>query len=234
MSRQKQKQQAKLLESILGPSQQQAGFDGMLGLDQRQQTKPGGFDITPEKILALESAGEHAMASTLATMYAGQEKERMQKQKQTQEQEIGQESFNRMAELLRSKKLGLGSKLKGQAFGGKTAESVGEFGSLSGALESMLVDRVSRGTLSNARFKYITETLLPKPNDRDATIRGKLKGLARELDLDPSVLEGKMKKEGAAEKEEGFVMMHDPEGNLRKVPKNKAIEAQRAGGKLVK
>jgi len=233
LGRQKQKQQAKLLESIFGTSQPQASFDEMLSLEQKP-SQPKGFEITPEKILALEAAGEHQMASTLATIYSGQEKERAQKQKLAQEQKAGQDSFDRMAELLKSKELGLGSKVKGQVFGGKTAEAVGEFESLSGALEAMLVDRVSRGTLSNARFKYITETLLPKPNDREATIRGKLKGLARELDLDPSVLEGKVKKEVSPEKEEGFVMMQDPEGNIRKIPRNKAIEAQRAGGKLVK
>lgn len=148
-----------------------------------------------------------------------------------QDQRVGQESFDRMAELLKEGKLGLGSKTLGKAFGGKRAEDVGEFESLSGALEAMLVDRVSRGTLSNSRFKYITETLLPKPNDRDRTIKGKMKALARELDLDPSVLGGES---GSSKQESGdFVFMKDPQGNVKRIPRNQAMSAQKAGGKLV-
>lgn len=96
---------------------------------------------------------------------------------------IGQDSLNRINELVEKGNVGFGSKV-GAFFGGETAKDVGEFESLTGALEAMLVDKVSRGTLSNARFKYITETLLPKPTDRENTIRGKIKALSRELDLD--------------------------------------------------
>lgn len=56
-------------------------------------------------------------------------------------------------------------------------ESIGEFDSLIGGLESSLVEMVNKGTLSDARFKYITETLLPKSSDTVSTIKGKLKGL---------------------------------------------------------
>jgi hypothetical protein len=50
---------------------------------------------------------------------------------------------------------------------------------------------VSRGTLSNARFKYITETLLPKPGDRDKEIEGKMIALADLLGLDSTELNQK-------------------------------------------
>jgi hypothetical protein len=195
-----------------------------------QEAAPRELELTPEKIIAASQI-DPQMAATMSRLFQGQEKERMNKQKLAAENKVGQESFNRMSELLRKGNLGLGSELKGKAFGGETAEDVGEFSSLSGALESMLVDRVSRGTLSNARFKYITETLLPKPTDRQATIKGKMKALARELNLDPSVLLGKSKLEKGDG--DGFVMMRDPSGVVRRIPKNKAIAAQRAGGKLI-
>lgn len=235
LNKQKQKQQQALLKSILGPQGgerqlSQSQFDQQLGFPEQQAE---GLDITPEKIMALEAAGEHNMANSLARLYQGQEKERMHKKRQAEETKVGQDAFNRMAELLRKGNLGLGSELKGKALGGETAEDVGEFASLSGALESMLVDRVSRGTLSNARFKYITETLLPKPTDRQATIKGKMKALARELNLSPDVLL-KGKEKSSMKASEGYVLMEDPEGNIKQIPKNKAIEAQRAGGKLVK
>ncbi|MCF1193333.1 hypothetical protein LRR18_17220, partial [Mangrovimonas sp. AS39] len=42
----------------------------------------------------------------------------------------------------------------------------------------------------NARFEYITQTLLPKPTDTQDEIKGKMKGLALVLDLDPSGIGG--------------------------------------------
>lgn len=135
---------------------------------------------------------------------------------------IGQTSFNRMGELLKEGKLGLGSKVKGAVFGGKTAEDVGEFESLTGAIEAMLVDRVNRGTLSNSRFNYITKTLIPRPNDRQATIKGKLKALARELDLDPAAL-GLQK-----EVEKGTtVTVKLPDGRSTQVSKDKLDEIRK-------
>lgn len=101
-----------------------------------------------------------------------------------------QKAYNRLAELIPD--VGASGAITSN-LGGKTAQSYGEFTSLTGALESFLVEMVNRGTLSNTRFKYITETLLPKPSDSQATIKGKLQGLATVLDLDESILEGKKK-----------------------------------------
>lgn len=80
-------------------------------------------------------------------------------------------------------------------FGGETAKNFSKFTSLTGGLESFLVEMVNRGTLSNTRFQYITQTLLPKPEDSQADISGKLEGLAMILDLDSSTLTGGAKKE---------------------------------------
>lgn len=104
-----------------------------------------------------------------------------------QEARIAQKAFNRMGELLKKGNIGFGSGFYALA-GGQTAEDVGEFSSLTGALEAILKDKVSKGVLSKDRFNYIIQTLLPKPDDRLATIKGKLKGLALDLELDPSIL----------------------------------------------
>ncbi len=106
-----------------------------------------------------------------------------------------QTAFNEMTSLLRGGNLGRGSGLWAAA-GGKPARDIGKFTSLTGALEAMLVDKVSRGTLSNERFKYITETLLPKSSDSDDTIEGKMEGLAEILGLDTSALTGKSQESG--------------------------------------
>lgn len=67
---------------------------------------------------------------------------------------------------------------------GATREDAAEFDTLTGQIESQLVDMVSRGTLSNTRFKYITETLLPKSSDTPARAKGKLKALKTMLASD--------------------------------------------------
>lgn len=115
---------------------------------------------------------------------AGQ-KLRGEQEEKNASKKITQGAFDRIAQLI--PKVGKGSGVLGM-FGGKQAEYSGEFSSLTGALESHLVDMVNKGTLSNTRFKYITETLLPKPTDTQDEIKGKMKGLAQILDLDPSVL----------------------------------------------
>ena len=107
---------------------------------------------------------------------------------------ITQDAFNRIVDIIPH--VGRGSDFMGM-FGGKTAEKSGEFSSLTGALESHLVEMVNKGTLSNTRFKYITETLLPKPTDTQDTIKGKMKGLAAILDLDSGKLGGGSLKQGS-------------------------------------
>lgn len=226
MNRKKQEKQQELIKSILGGGSPSTQVD----LSGSTPTQPmQGLEITPEKILAISSV-DPQMGATMSRIYAGQEKERMNTQKSAEEKKVGQDAFNRMAELLQQGNLGMGSETLGKVFGGKTAEDVGEFSSLTGALEAMLVDRVSRGTLSNSRFKYITETLLPKATDRQATIKGKLKALSRELGLDATVLS---KKGGAERRGSDFVLMRTPDGKSVKVPRDKIAEAQKAGGKVI-
>lgn len=117
------------------------------------------------------------------------EDKRTEKQKEEDEnKEITQNAYNHLVDLIPKVGFGTGAL---SVFGGENAKSLGEFTSLTGALESLLVERVNRGALSNTRFTYITSTLLPKATDTQNEIRGKLKGLAVILDLDDSKLTGK-------------------------------------------
>lgn len=228
------KKQQQINEILFGTKDPQKQVYDQLNLEphsqgqEMRQERPE-VEITPEKIFALQQL-DPALASTMASLYKGTEKAKQSKMEEQEQRDISQKSFDRMSELLKGGKLGFGSKARSFVGGGQTAEDVGEFESLSGALEAMLVDKVSRGTLSNARFKYITETLLPKPTDRQATIKGKMKALAKELNLNPDALERSMGKSSGSE----FVLMKDPQGNVRRIPRNQAKAAQQAGGKLVK
>ena len=110
-------------------------------------------------------------------------------------------------------------------------EGVAEFDSMVGGLESSLVEMVNRGTLSNTRFKYITETLLPKSSDTVATIQGKLKGLEEILvnqhlgeDGEKEEVEVKEKGKGKELTEEIFMkayneMGQDPEKTRKHLKK---------------
>ena len=182
-----QKQEAQKMQGLMSALGIGAGSQGGSASIPQASASSGVPKLSQEQVLAA-SIMNPQLAPALSSIYKNQQKETQD----LESKQIAQESLDRMSDLLKEGKLGFGSKLRSKAFGGETAESVGEFESLSGALEAQLVDKVSRGTLSNARFKYITETLLPKPNDREATIKGKLKALSKELKLDlPKYLEGK-------------------------------------------
>ena len=211
-----QQQKTSQLLGALGLGSAQPGLEAQAGIETARPSSSKMPNLTQEQVLA-GSIINPALAPALSSIYKNQQKEA----KDAQSEETAQHSLDRMSELLSQGKLGLGSKMKGKVFGGETAESVGEFESLSGALEAQLVDKVSRGTLSNARFKYITETLLPKPNDREATIRGKLKALSKELNLQlPKTLDSKML---TSEKAQDFL-------NQAKGDKEKARKIARAKG----
>lgn len=173
------------------------------GLMQKEQQKAQQMQMAKENEALSSLVGQDLSniqdpaikKSIVDNLLKGQQNQQQdfQKQlgKQQEEQQIknvAQNSFNTMATLLKKNNLGRGSWIKSLA-GGKTAEDVGAFQSASGGLEAILVDMVNRGTLSNSRFKYITETLLPQYDDTDAKIKGKMKSLGAMLGLDISALE---------------------------------------------
>jgi len=193
-----------------------------LGFDEGQLKTLVNSGISPEIMISAMKAN-----ASIQKAKAGAEDQK----------KIAQDAFNRQSELLKKGNIGLGSKYKAVLLGGEAAEDVGEFESLGGSMESMLKDKVSKGVLSQARFKYIIETLLPKANDRDRTIRGKLKALAQQLDLDPSALTGddpsEQKGRGEEKASSDFVTIEDPSGVIKKIPKDRAKAAISAGGKLI-
>lgn len=128
---------------------------------------------------------------------------------------VTQKAFDDLAKLI--PKVGRSGVLQSKF--GYGSQPYAEFSSLTGALESLLVEKVNKGALSNTRFKYITETLLPKPSDTQSEIKGKLKGLATILELDPSVLLGKDESNEKKDSHKGMVQVKDPQGVLRWVPK---------------
>lgn len=139
-------------------------------------------DILREKIKKGEASSEAIKHITKPN------KEAIKAKEEEKAQEVTQKSYNRIAELI--PQVGRSGILTSK-LGGDTAKAYSEFTSLTGALEALLVEKVNRGTLSNTRFNYITETLLPKPSDSQADITGKLQGLATILELDPSALGSK-------------------------------------------
>lgn len=128
---------------------------------------------------------------------------------------VTQKAFDDLAKLI--PKVGRSGVIQSKL--GYGSQPYAEFSSLTGALESLLVEKVNKGALSNTRFKYITETLLPKPSDTQSEIKGKLKGLATILELDPSALLGKDEIKEKKDPHKGMVQVKDPQGVLRWVPR---------------
>ncbi len=134
-------------------------------------------------------------------------KEDITKKKEEESKKVTQSAFDELAKLV--PEVGRSGILSSYA-GGDTAKSFAKFQTLTGALESHLVEMVNRGTLSNTRFKYITEQLLPKPSDTQKEIKGKLEGLALILDLDTKGLSGEKK---SSSKEPAGIMIENEKGS---------------------
>ncbi len=136
-----------------------------------------------------------------------------------------QKAFNSMGEIIKANNIGRYSGFK-SFFGGDTARESGKFQSLTAALEGLLVDKVNRGALSDTRFKYITETLLPKPTDSINEIKGKMEGLAEILDLDASVLG--IEKSNGSDESQGlsgqFVDVIGPDGQIYEIDQSEVGE----------
>jgi hypothetical protein len=185
-----QSQQEQQKQNFLRQMQQEKyGFEGKQSQEKQMQDFLNQVELQKQKF-GFQKELEEGKPKVIS-------KEESEKEDQKRVMDVGQKSFDRMSELLKSNRLGRGSGFLSM-FGGQTGKDVGEFTALTGGLESMLVDMVSRGTLSNTRFDYIKNTLLPNPGDPDDVIEGKLKGLAQILNLDASSLIGnkELKKSG--------------------------------------
>jgi len=200
------------------------------GIEEMGSVPGESGQFTDKQILSMKLSGDPILMATADFLEKKEQKERPQRETR----ETAQRSFDDAATILKKGNLGRGSGIKG-FFGGKTARDVGAFNTAVGGLEAMLVDMVSRGTLSNSRFQYITETLLPKSNDTQSAIKGKLESLASILGLDPGSLgiEKKEPKIPPPKNEGGFVKMRTPDGKIVRVPHSKAAAASKAGGKII-
>jgi hypothetical protein len=189
----KQQKDSDLKEKVIGSL-----FGGQPQGEDQQQAQPKESELLSDAQIAAIATVDPNLAKifqmqkdTALKEARANRKEAEKKEEAKKPIETAQRSFNSMAKLLKKGNLGLGSGILSSAIGGDRAKDVAQFTSATGGLEALLVDMVSRGTLSNARFKYITETLLPKPGDRDKEIEGKMIALADLLGLDSTELNQK-------------------------------------------
>lgn len=144
-----------------------------LNLDENQKRAFVKSGLDPEKVVQISAA-----------LGKQQEAKKEKEEKIAEEKQKLQDTFSRMVELARSPNIGIRTTPQ-QFLGGKAQEEQSEFTSLKAELVGALREMVNRGALTNQKFKYITEKLLPEHNDRQAKIRGKLKGIAQVLGVDP-------------------------------------------------
>lgn len=97
-----------------------------------------------------------------------------------------QQVFNRQAELLNQGRLG--AKWLPSAWSRQGAQDRAEFDALNKTLEGIAKDMVSKGQLSDERFKFILKNL-PNSDEDDRKNIGRLKAVALELGLDEGALQ---------------------------------------------
>lgn len=115
-------------------------------------------------------------------------------------------------------------------FSPELRESGAKFQSLSTATLGLAQKVALKQGIRNQReFDAFLKRTVPNQTDTIATAKGKIEALRSYLSQDES---GSMSPERVSVQEE-FVSMRDPKGVLRKVPKSKAIQFQKAGGKIV-
>lgn len=102
------------------------------------------------------------------------------KQEAHQDQETLQSQFNNIWDLMDKRGIGFAGSLNmtDEALGNEAQFKASQIGLISAAR-----DRVNKGVLTNQKFQYIIDNLIPKYNERRATTKGKLKALAEEFGL---------------------------------------------------
>lgn len=258
MNRSKQKQTQALLKQILpemfgGRAQPQLSPNANSAQQQMAPEEQQDFNIGPEHIAALTAAGQGQMATALAPFAAQQQKEKAKLQTENRLKEKAhyglQNVFTNMSNMLARNLEGIGiSPGTTTGINRKGVENRKAFDSMRARIEGALLPMVNKGTLAKPRFDFIMEQI-PKASESQRSIAGKLRGLSAALSeegfpIDTSSLDKipwvskELKKAFGGEKtlpkSKDFILMKDPEGNIRQVPRNKVIEAQKAGGTLVK
>lgn len=132
--------------------------------------------------------------------------------------DIAQNAFNTIIDITKKGNVGKGSGFL-EMFGGETSKDVGEFKSTLGGLEQALTHLVTTGVLSDAKFNYIKNDLLPSPYDTQATIKGKMEGISKILGL----------KNKDNEESNEIIEMRDSEGRIYDIPQHLRETAIRKG-----
>jgi hypothetical protein len=116
-----------------------------------------------------------------------------QKQEVASNKEAQQQSLNSL--------IGLSKKVSGTPLGLPISPNLrfggeaGEFESQKGQLVSAMRDLINKGILSNQKFQYIVNELLPSHRDKQSVKLHKLKAIGEQLGLDISSIEGENKSE---------------------------------------
>jgi hypothetical protein len=225
-------------------------FQGQRQKRQLQSLSPlfEQLGVNPEGIQGLIQAGlapEQAISTALELgKLRGQygQKTGQVDQKKHDAQAGIQRSINSMAGLISENASGIGiSPLTAVGLSRKGVQNRAQYQSMRSGLEKALVPLIGKGTLSDARFKFILSQI-PEPDESQRSQLGKLKGLAISLSeegfpIDISMLEDIERKWDSGEdtkKQNDFVLMESPDGKVRQIPKSQARAAQQAGGKLIR
>lgn len=159
-----------------------------------------------------------------------------------------QDVFNEMSSLVAQNAPGIG--ISPGTFLGlnrKGVENRAYFDTMRAKFEAALLPLVNKGSLAKERFNYIMSNI-PQGSDSQRVIAGKLKALAKDLDLDASALAdipflhedqsqmsaNKIGRSYFAKPSKGHVLMQAPDGKFVEVPQNEVKKAEQAGGKIVR
>lgn len=115
-------------------------------------------------------------------------------------------------------------------FSPKLRESNAKFQSLATSTLGLAQKVALKAGIRNQReFDAFLKRTVPNETDTVATAKGKIKALRSYLSEGekPSLTSFKSESKG------DFIRMRDPQGNEKLIPKGKALEAQKAGGKLI-
>lgn len=179
------------LVSRYGQEKQKAAFEKYLPNDESAKSQLFGQPQTVEKPQPAGSIEERRLQAKKNEIKAKLEAEREAKKIEEKEHlERPQKAFDEMAYLVNKGNLGRGSNITSE-LSDEATEDYASFKSANAALEGILSDLVSNGKLTDVRFNYIVDELLPKPNDRKSAIKGKMKSIALIVGLDPSALDPK-------------------------------------------
>lgn len=192
--------------------------------------RPKILDLPDENIAALSLNRETAPLATI-----------LQKQKKEAKSEYetriaSQDAFDDMVNL--TSKIGF-SLISDPNYSVSKKRERSQFEASKGALIGQLKDRVNKGVLSNQKFNFIKDELLPSHKDSREVKIGKLKAVGKELGVDTSQLDelypdvgdwkGDQKKPS-----KNMVKMRAPDGSEELVPKDKVKDAMKAGAWVVK